>query len=107
MEKQRIVGFALILAGVAIPLFLLLSSSGYDRQAGFFTNILKLNVILRNAHESSKMAVPDSSTRETTEYAPGHKWQAVSNAAIVIPYRFPLAVCVFLVFLGIRKLDHS
>jgi hypothetical protein len=107
VEKQRVVGLALILAGVAIPLFLLLFSSGYDRQAGIFTNILNLNVILRNPHQSAKTEATDSATRETTGYTPGLKRQTVSKATVVFPYRFPLAACVFLVFLGIRKLDQS
>jgi hypothetical protein len=27
--------------------------------------------------------------------------------SLVVPYRFPLALCIFLIFLGIRSLEHS
>lgn len=29
------------------------------------------------------------------------------HGTFAIPYRFPLAFCIFLIFLGIRKLDQS
>lgn len=65
----------LIVAGVVIPLALLLITTGYNPDASLFANIFSLRI---------PVCEP-----------------------LMVPYRFPLAFCIFLIFLGIRKLDQS
>lgn len=95
MEKQKRAGLALILVGVAVPLLLLLFTSGYDPQKSFITNVLNIRIVLY-----------EPGTRTARESGPNQQG-AGQKRAVTLPYRFPLAFCVFLIFLGVRQLDQS
>jgi len=71
--KQKRAGLLLVAIGIAVPLLLLLITTGYNPDVNFFVNIFNLRI---------------------TVYDP-----------FVVPYRFPLAFCIFLIFLGVRKLE--
>ncbi len=95
MKNQKTAGLVLILVGMAVPLLLLLFTSGYDPQRSFIANILTVRIVLYD---------PGSRTAQGSnpqEYGAGRK------GAMTLPYRFPLAFCIFLIFLGIRQLDQS
>jgi len=74
VTKQTKTGLLLVAIGVAVPLLLLLITTGYKPDVNVFVNIFNLRI---------------------TIYEP-----------FIVPYRFPLAFCIFLIFLGIRKLER-
>ncbi len=79
MHKRKRTGVILILIGVLVPLLLLLFTSNYNPDAGFFFNILHLEIVIK-------------------------VW---GRTGIAVPYRFPLAACIFLLFLGIRAIEQA
>ncbi len=84
MDKQKRTGIILILIGVLLPLLLLLVTSNYDPKAGLLFNIVHLEIVIK-----------------------GIQIKALGWTRIAIPYRFPLAACIFLLFLGIKVLDQA
>jgi hypothetical protein len=74
MKKNTKAGLIIIAVGVCIPLALLFFISGYKEGAGFIVNLLGVKIIV-GISEKLKIG---------------------------IPYRFFLALGVFLVFIGIR-----
>jgi hypothetical protein len=74
MKKNTKAGLIIIAVGVCIPLALLFFISGYKEGAGFIANLLGVKIVV---------GISD-------------------KLKIGIPYRFFLAIGVFLVFIGIR-----
>jgi hypothetical protein len=102
VHKQKGIGFTLIVIGVFTPLLLLLVATGYNRNANVIVNILTLSIVVwdpvgQEIRESDSIAAKATAGRVLDDH----------QRRIAIPYRFPLALCVFLIFLGIRQLDQS
>jgi hypothetical protein len=74
MKRNHKIGITMIVIGVCFPLALLAFVSGYKEGAGFIANLFALKIMV-NISEKLKFG---------------------------IPYRFFLAIGVFLVFMGIR-----
>jgi hypothetical protein len=89
MSRGRKIGIIFIILGILIPLLSLLRVTGYDRSKGIIKNIYNVSVVIieeKSTESPSKM----------TKFIPKR-----------FPYRFILALGVFLVFIGIRRLDLS
>lgn len=84
MHDRKRTGVILILTGALLPLLLLFFTSNYDSNAGLFFNILHLEIVI-----------------------PGVQVKALGWTRIAIPYRFPLAACIFLLFAGIRAIEQA
>jgi hypothetical protein len=102
VHKQKRIGFTLIVIGVFTPLLLLLVATGYNRNANVIVNILTVRIVVwdpvgQKTRKSNSVGAKATAGRVLDDH----------QGRIAIPYRFPLAFCIFLIFLGIRQLDQS
>ena len=90
MIKGKRIGFIFIALGIGIPIFLLFCVTGYNSQSGIIQNIYQVHI---------KVYESDSTNKEATgiiRYIPHY-----------VPYRYALALGVFLIFIGIRQIEIS
>ena len=104
-HQQRRIGLILVAIGVLAPLLLLLITTGYSKDLNTLTNILTVRIIVWGPSEQqpSRSALSDfaTATGQPSNHSPGIQRE------IGIPYRFPLAFCILLIFFGIRQIDQS
>ncbi|MCX5802092.1 MAG: hypothetical protein NTU69_00925 [Proteobacteria bacterium] len=94
MSRGRKIGIMFIIIGTLIPLVSLLWVTGYDHKKGIISNIYNVSIVLREEKSGNEGAVESSS--KMTKFIPKR-----------LPYRFILALGIFLVFIGILRLDLS
>ncbi len=93
MDKEHKAGIALIVFGICFPLILLPFVSGYEKDKGIVQNLFSVGIVLKkNKPVTVKEVFPSS---------------LVSILPRRLPYRFILAVGIFLVFAGIVKMDMA
>ncbi len=90
MTKGKKIGLLFILLGIGIPALLLFRITGYSPQKGIIHNIYKTSI---KVYDNSGLQKDDS---KILRYIPHH-----------VPYRFVVALGVFLIFIGIREIDRS
>jgi hypothetical protein len=82
--------------GILLPILLLLRTTGYDPAAGPIDKILKLKIVVKKGTFRHSSGVQDRSIAARAQ-----------EKDITIPYRFPLALSILLVFFGILAVDQS
>jgi hypothetical protein len=91
-----------------VPMLLLLVTTGYSRDVSILTNILTVRIVVwdQSKHQPRKSSASGFTTadgqRSETSIRPEGP-----HRGLAIPYRFPLAFCILLIFLGIRQIDQS
>lgn len=92
MTKGKKIGLLFILLGIGIPALLLFRVTGYSPQKGIIHNIYGTSIKVYD-NDNSSLQKDDS---KILRYIPHH-----------VPYRFVVAIGVFLIFIGIREIDRS
>ena len=93
MGREKKIGVALIVFGVCIPLILFPFVSGYEKENGIFQNLFTVGILLKKEKPvTSGEIFPSSLMKIIPE---------------MLPYRFALAIGIFLIFAGIVKIDLS
>ncbi len=83
----------MIISGICLPLIFLPFVSGYEKDKNMIQNIFKISIILKKEKQNTgETAVPSSFVK----MIPGK-----------LPFRFVLAAGIFLIFVGIVKIDTS
>jgi hypothetical protein len=108
LHQQRRIGFILIAVGALVPLLLLHVTTGYSRDANILTNILTARIIVwdQSKHQPGEPST-SSFTTNTGQRSKISIRPEGTQRGLEIPYRFPLAFCILLIFLGIRQIDQS
>jgi hypothetical protein len=108
VRKDRGIALALIMVGFLFPILLLPATTGYNRNAGIVANTLGLKVVVWVPKARGAGMSDNSSTVPTTnEQSADTHTSRGRQPGIQVPYRFPLAFSILLVFLGARKFDQS
>jgi hypothetical protein len=94
--RNKRTGYVLILVGILLPTFLLLRTTGYDPAAGPIDKILKLKIVVKKGASRHSSDVQDQSTAARAQ-----------EKDLTIPYRFPLALSILLLFFGILAVDQA
>ena len=93
MGREKKIGVTLIVLGVCIPLILFPFVSGYEKENGIFQNLFTVGLLLKKEKPvTSGEIFPSSLMKIIPE---------------MLPYRFALAIGIFLIFAGIVKIDLS
>jgi hypothetical protein len=90
MDREKKAGIALIVFGICFPLILLPFVSGYEKDRSIIQNLFHVGIVLKKEPVAAKEIFPSS----LMKIFPGR-----------LPYRFILAIGIFLVFAGIVKID--
>ena len=113
------VGVVLILAGFCLPLVLFFFAEGYNGRLGLLWSIPQMDMVLRE--RQSKLMLPSNVTKEykeflreqekkppgKTDYAGYSIWEdrlekfRLIIPPIIIPYKYPVAIGIILIFTGI------
>jgi hypothetical protein len=101
MNKQKIVGILFIIIGLCISLAGAPFLTGYSSEKGIIDNALDISVRIKE-----KKAEPDISA-DKNKVQVKKSFNFMNIVPEKIPYRFFLALSVFLIFIGIRRLDPS
>jgi hypothetical protein len=94
VNREKKTGILLIVCGICFPLMFLPFVSGYEKEKGIIQNFFNIGIMLK-----------------TTK--PVTSGEAFSLSSIVkmiperLPFRFILAIGIFLIFAGIVKIDLS
>jgi hypothetical protein len=92
-DREKKIGIAFIVFGICFPLLLLPFISGYEKDKGIIQNLFNVGIMLKKEKPvTSKETFPSS----LMKIIPGR-----------LPYRFVLAIGIFLIFTGIVKIDLS
>jgi hypothetical protein len=91
MNREKKAGIALIVFGICLLLILFPFVSGYEKDKGIIQNLFNIGIVLKKEKPPTvKEVFPSSLMR----ILPGR-----------LPYRFILAIGIFLIFAGIVKID--
>jgi len=93
MNREKKIGVVLIILGICLPLMLLPFVSGYEKDQNIIQNLLKTSIVLKGERPDNGK---ETSLSSLMRIIPGR-----------LPYRFVLAAGIFLIFIGIVKIDIS
>ena len=103
MEKERKKGVILIVIGICIPLLSLPFVTGYEQHKGIVRNVYDTGIPLQKVSKGKH----EVSTKPKTEGAKDTGSLIEKLMPQMLPLRYILALGVFLVFLGIMKIDRA
>ncbi|OPY73199.1 MAG: hypothetical protein A4E64_02644 [Syntrophorhabdus sp. PtaU1.Bin058] len=111
MEKEKKAGIILIVIGICIPLLSLPFVTGFERHKGFLRNVYETGIPLVDPEKSGAGIRPETerpkSERPKTEGAKDTRSFVERFTPRMLPLRYILALGVFLIFLGILRIDKA
>ncbi len=103
MKREKKRGLVLIVIGICIPLLSLPFVTGFDAQKGFMRNVYETGIPLQRDNQGAHEATAASNKEGTKET----KSLAERFTPRMFPLRYLIALGVFLIFIGIVKIDRA
>jgi uncharacterized membrane protein len=103
MDKEKQKGFILIVIGICIPLLSLPFVTGYEQQKGFVRNLYETGIPLQEKGRE----MPEVSTKRQAQEAKNGGSLVERFTPRMLPLRYILALGIFLIFLGILRIDKA
>ncbi len=103
MDKVKKKGLILIVIGICMPLLALPFITGFDKQKGIMKNVYETGIPLRKATTEKQEAIARPGTERTKDT--GSLIERFMPQ--MLPLRYIVALGVFLIFLGILRIDKA
>lgn len=103
MKREKKRGLVLIVAGICIPLLALPFVTGFDAQKGIMSNVYETGIPL----QKTTHGMPETSAKTQTKEAKDGRSLVERFTPRMFPLRYLLALGVFLIFIGIVKIDRA
>jgi hypothetical protein len=113
METEKKTGVILIVIGICIPLLSLPFVTGYERQKGILGNVYETGIRLQRVDTEKREAGIKPETEKPKSEKPKTEGTKDTRSFIerftprMLPLRYILALGVFLIFLGILRIDKA
>lgn len=103
MKREKKRGLILIVIGICMPIVSLPFVAGFDPGKGIMKNVYETGIPLQKANEGA------GETSVASVKAEAKKTESLAERLTprMVPLRYILALGVFLVFIGIVKLDKA
>lgn len=103
MDKEKKRGLILIVIGICMPLLSLPFVTGYEQHKGIVRNLYETGIPLQKAGPE----MSETSTKPQAQEAKDKESLIEKLTPQMLPLRYILALGVFLVFVGIVKIDRA
>jgi len=103
MEKEKKTGIILIVIGICMPLLSLPFVTGYEQHKGILRNVYETGIPLQRVDPEKREAGIKTKTEGTKDR--GSLIERYTPR--MLPLRYILALGVFLIFLGILRIDKA
>jgi hypothetical protein len=103
MKREKKRGLIMIVIGICIPLLSLPFVTGFDAQKGIMRNVYETGIPL----QKTTHGMPETSAKTQTKEAKDGRSLVERFTPRMIPLRYLLALGVFLIFIGIVKIDRA
>jgi hypothetical protein len=104
MDPEKRIGIILIIIGLLIPLAALPFVTGFSKDKGFYGNLYDVGIDIWKDTNHKTPSQPVKSTNKTNSKI-RITWSMLIPTRI--PFRFILAPTVFLIYIGIIRIDRS
>ncbi len=103
MKREIKRGLVLIAVGIFIPLLALPFVTGFDAQKGIVKNVYETGIPL----QKTTYGMPEANAKTQAKEAKDGRSLVERLTPRMIPLRYLLAIGVFLIFIGIVKIDRA
>jgi len=108
MEKEKKAGIILIVIGICIPLLSLPFVTGYEQRKGFVGNLYDTGIPLQRVDaEKHEAGIKPDTEKPKTEGTKDARSFMERFTPRMLPLRYILALGVFLIFLGVLRIDKA